>query len=156
MTWAPLYRIGGVAALLSGLLFRRNRGVEIELFVPQSYPVTVDGWYTLLQDDRLLGLGYLDVFDLVNHVLVGVMFLALYVLLWRVSKSYMTIATVFTWVGITVYFVSNAAFSMWALSEQYAAATSEAERTLLLAARQALLAGSRFGLTGATPARPAT
>jgi hypothetical protein len=43
-------------------------------------------------------------------------------------------------VGIAVYFASNQAFSMLSLSDQYAAATTDAQRSAFLAAGEALLA----------------
>ena len=52
----------------------------------------------------------------------------------------MAIATVVGFVGIAVYFASNQAFSMLSLSDQYAAATTDAQRSLFLSAGEALLA----------------
>jgi uncharacterized membrane protein len=43
-------------------------------------------------------------------------------------------------VGIAAYFASTTAFEMLSLSDQYAAATTEAQRSMFLAAGQAVLA----------------
>ena len=149
--WKSLYRVGGVAALIAGVLFRRNISAEIALFGPHQPPATVSDWFALLQSNRLLGLAYLNIFDLVNYALVGLMFLALYAALRRANKSSMAIATTLGFVGIAVYFASNTAFSMLSLSDQYAAATTDAQRTTLLAGGQALLAINRFSSPGAHP-----
>ncbi len=149
--WKILYRVGGVAALIAGVLFRRNIAAEIELFSKHSSPVTVSDWFALLQSNRLLGLACLHVFDLVNYAFVGLMFLALYAVLRRASKSYMAIATTLALLGIAVYFASNTAFSMLSLSDQYAAATTDTQRASLLAAGQAMLAINRFTGPGAHP-----
>jgi len=149
--WKSLYRVGGVAALIAGVLFRRNIAAEIGLFSEYKSPVTVSNWFTLLQSNRLLGFSYLNIFDIVNYTLVGLMFLALYAVLRRTNKSYMAIATILAFLGIAVYIASNTAFSMLSLSEQYAAATTEAERTMLLAAGQAMLVINRFSSPGAHP-----
>jgi hypothetical protein len=149
--WKGLYKVGGAAALIAGVIFRRNLGVEISLFSQHTPPVTVSDWFTLLQGNRLLGLSYLNIFDIVDYALVGLMFLALYVALRRANESTMAIATTLGLVGIAVYFASNTAFSMLSLSDQYAAATTEAQRTMLLAAGQALLAINRFSSPGAHP-----
>jgi hypothetical protein len=149
--WEGLYRAGGVAALVAGIIFRRNLGAEIALFSAQKQPEAVNDWYRLLQENRLLGLAYLNIFDLVNYALVGVMYLALYAALRRAHKSQMAIATTAALVGIAVYFASNTALSMLTLSEQYAAATGEAQRSTLVAAGQALLALNRFSSPGAQP-----
>ena len=149
--WKSLYRVGGVAALIAGVLFRRNIAAEIGLFSKQEPPVSVSNWFALLQSNRILGLSYLNIFDIVNYILVGLMFLALYVVLRRVNKSYMAIATTLGFLGITVYLASNTAFSMLALSDQYAAATTDTQRTLLLAAGEAMLSINRFSGPGAHP-----
>lgn len=149
--WKSLYRIGGVAALISGIFFRRNIAAEIGLFSEYKPPVTVSNWFVLLQSNRLLGLSYLNIFDIVNYALVGLMFLALYVVLRRTNKSYMAIATILGFLGIAVYFASNTALSMLSLSEQYAAATTDTQRTMLLAAGEAMLAINRFSSPGAHP-----
>lgn len=52
----------------------------------------------------------------------------------------MALATLIGLVGVTTYFSSNTAFNMLSLSNQYAAATTDAQRTQLLAAGQAMLA----------------
>ena len=82
----------------------------------------------------------LNVFDMVNYLLVGLIFLALYAALRQVSRSYITLATAVAFVGIAVYLASNLAFSILSLSDQYAVATTDAQRSMLLAAGQALLA----------------
>ena len=149
--WKSLYRVGGVAALIAGILFRRNIAAEIGLFSNHPSPVTVGGWFSLLQNNRLLGLTYLNIFDIVNYALVSLMFLALYAVLRRVNKSYMVIATTLGLVGIGVYFASNTAFSMLSLSDQYAVSTTDEQRTMLLSAGEALLAINRFTSFGAHP-----
>jgi hypothetical protein len=52
----------------------------------------------------------------------------------------MLIATTAGLIGITVYFASNQALAMLALSERYAAAASEVQRSAYLAAGETLLA----------------
>ena len=149
--WKSLYKVGGVAALMAGILFRRNYAAEIGLFSEVPSPATANDWFALLQSNRLLGLAYFHIFDLVNYVLVSLMFVALFVALKRVNKNYMAIAIAFGFLGIAVYFASNTAFSMLSISDQYAAATSDTGRSTLLAAGEALLAINRFTNPGAHP-----
>jgi len=70
---------------------------------------------------------------------VGLMFLALYAALQRAHKSSMAIAVALAGVGIAVYFASNTALSMLALSDQYAAATTDVQRSMFLAAGEMVL-----------------
>jgi hypothetical protein len=151
--WRALYITGGVAALLAVFVFRRNLGAELALLVnsgivggvPTTPLTKAIDWFNLLLDHRWVGLTFLNVFDLVEYFLVGLIFLALYGALRRANKSMTVIATVFGLVGITVYFASNQAFAMLALSGRYAAATSDAQRSLYLAAGEALLAANNPG-----------
>jgi hypothetical protein len=55
----------------------------------------------------------------------------------------MAIATILGFIAIAVYFATNQAFSMLYLSSQYASATTDAQRSLFLAAGQATLAVSQ-------------
>jgi hypothetical protein len=142
--WRGLYRVGGAAALIAAIIFRRWLGAEVALFSAQGPPSTVIDWFTLLQSNRLLGLTFLDLLDIVNYALVGLMFLGLYAALRRANRSYMTLATMLGFVGIAVYFASNQAFALLALSDQYAAATTDAQRSMFLAAGQALLTMNDF------------
>ena len=137
--WSSLFRIGGLAALIAGVLFRRNISAELFLFTGEMPPNTVSDWFGLLQNNNLLGLSLLNVFDVVNYALLGIMFLALYVALKKTNQSYMTIATAVGLTGVAVYFASNTSFSMLSLSNQYAAATTEAQKSILLAAGQTML-----------------
>jgi hypothetical protein len=145
--WKGLFRIGGIAALIAALVFRRNLGAELMLLRgvgiinvgPATLPASVMDWFALLQTNRLFGLTLLNLFDIVNYMLVGLMFLALCVALRRTSRSCMAIAALLSFVGITVYLASNQALTLLSLSDQYAVATTEAQRSMLLAAGQATL-----------------
>lgn len=108
--------------------------------VPPALPVDAAGWFTLLHQYPLIGLTLLEVFDLIEYALVGVVFLAVCIALWKVNRSAMLVATAAGWAGIIAYFASNQAFALLALSGRYAAAASELQRTSYLAAGEALLA----------------
>ena len=145
--WKGLYYAGGVAALLAVLFFRRNTGVELVTFngfgvfdVPEAFPISAADWFVVLQQDKIVGLILLGLVDLINYALVGLIFLALYGALRSTNNGWMTAALSFSFVGITLFFATNQAFALLALSEQYAAAVTEAERAMCLAAGEALLA----------------
>jgi hypothetical protein len=70
---------------------------------------------------------------------MGLILLALYVALQRTSQSLMAIALTAGLGGIGAYFASGTAFDMLSLSSQYAAATTDAQRSLFLAAGQVIL-----------------
>jgi hypothetical protein len=143
--WRRLYFVGGAAALIAVVVFRRHFGAEVMLLMDMGIigmepPSSAFDWFTLLQDNQFLGLILLDLFDIVNYVLVGLMFLALYGALRRANKVAMTVATASDLVGVAVYLASNQAFAVLALSDQYAVASTDAMRAQFLAAGEALLA----------------
>jgi len=151
--WKGLCNIGGAAAIIAVIFFRRNFGAELVGFkgfglfdVPAMHPRSALEWFTLLQENTLVGLVLLNIVDLINYALVGLIFLALYSVLHSTNKSAMVIATTCGIVGISVYFASNQAFSMLSLSHQYAAASTDAQRAMLLAAGEALLAINNPGV----------
>ena len=150
--WRTLYKVGGVAALLAVLVFRRNWGAELVQFkgfgifdVPETTPISAGEWYGLLQENPFVGLSLFGLFDLVNYALLSLLFLALYGALRRTNKSAMVIATASAMVGIAVYMASNQAFAMLNLSKHYLAALNDEDRAMFLAAGEALLAADNPG-----------
>ena len=136
--WKGLYKVGGAAALIVTVLLT----IEIIVFTAYPLPGTVIGYFTLLQTNRLLGLLDLYLLEILAYALFVPMFLALYVALKRANKSYMALATTLALIGIAVFLATNNPFSMLSLSDQYAAATIDAQRSVFLAAGQAILANT--------------
>ncbi|MBA7500966.1 MAG: DUF4386 family protein [Clostridia bacterium] len=136
--WKGLYRIGGAAGLIVVVL------LPIEIIVMTAYPLpsTVIGYFTLFQSNRLIGLLDLYLLEIPVYALFVPMFLALYAALRRANESYMALATTLAIIGITVFLATNNPFSMLSLSDQYAAATTDAQRSQFLAAGQAMLANT--------------
>jgi hypothetical protein len=137
-SWKPLYRVGGAAALITAILIP----IQVVVFVvwPPPREGTASEWFTLFEDNWLLGLLSLDLLLIVDYVLLVPIVLALYVALRRVSESWMAVGTALYFVAIAAYFASNTAFEMLSLSDQYAAATTDAQRATYLAAGEAMLA----------------
>ena len=99
----------------------------------------MEGFFTVFQNNWLLGLLNLDLLYIVTNVLMILIYLALYAALKRTSESSIAIALTLGLVGIAAYFASNTAFEMLSLSNQYAAATTEAQSTMFLGSGQAML-----------------
>jgi len=133
--WKGLYKASGAAALTMLVLMV----IQIIIFIAWPPPGTVDAYFTLFQNNWLLGLLSLDLLYIANNVLMILIYLALYAALKRASESSMAIALALGLVGIAAYFASNTAFEMLSLSNQYAAATTEAQSTMFLGAGQAML-----------------
>jgi hypothetical protein len=141
-----LYWLGALAALLAVFVFRRNLSAELTVFqgfgifaVPDVIPVRALEWFRLLQENRFVGLALLDFFDLVEFLLVGLIFLALYFALKPVSRRAALIGITCGLAGVLLSCVLNPALPMLALSEQYAAATTEAQQSTILVVGDSLL-----------------
>ncbi len=147
-SWRPLYRMGGVAALVTVVFIP----IAIVVFMTWPPPKTVIDWFSLFENNRLVALIDFDVLILASNALSILVMLALYVALRRVNPSFMAVALALGLVGTATYFASNPVLSMLSLSSQYAAATTDVQRATILAAGQAMLAiyqGTAFWLSNA-------
>ncbi|HEX6800791.1 MAG TPA: DUF4386 family protein, partial [Ktedonobacterales bacterium] len=88
----------------------------------------------------LLGLIDLDLAMLLGVGSSSLIYLALFGALRRVNAPVMALGMIVGLVSVATYFASNVAFNMLLLSNQFAAATSDAQRSQLLAAGHAMLA----------------
>ncbi len=145
--WKLLYLVGGAAALIAVIFFRRNISAELSLLqgseifsVPATLPNNALDWFALLQKHPFVGLALLDFFDLINYALVGLIFLALHAALKIYNRSLILIATASGLVGVAVYLASNKSLEMLSLSKQFSAAASDHQRAILVFAGDVILA----------------
>ena len=137
--WTNLYKLGGAAALLIVL----TALIEILItFLPGGYTTseTVIDWFTLLQNNWFLGLRNLGLLNIVMVAFGIPLYLALYAAHRNVNQAFAALAMIISFIGVAVFYGTNRAFPMLELSTRYAAATTEAQRTILEAAGQAMLA----------------
>ena len=137
-----LYRIGGVACLICALTYAITLGVYVPAYRAGPPPATVLEWFTLFRTNPLTGLFFLGLADVVIVILWGPLALAIHDALRPYGKAWARIAISFVFVGMAVYLATNTAFSMLSLSHKYAAAVTEAEKLITLAAGQALISVS--------------
>jgi hypothetical protein len=116
--WNGLYIAGAIAPLIALLLYVAEFAVIIlGNLAGTPFPASTQAWFALL----------------------GVMFLALYVALRDIRPSAMLIAAYLAFLGIAAFVVPRVAMlSLAPLGERYAAAASDAARSQLLAAGEAL------------------
>jgi hypothetical protein len=100
---------------------------------------TVTDWFTLFQNNWFLGLRNLGLLNIIIAVLGIPTFLALYGAHRRVNQAYAALAMIISFIGVAVFLATNRAFPMFELSNQYAAATTDAQRAMLTAAGQVML-----------------
>lgn len=142
--YSGLYRLGGGAALLVAIL----TVAEIITFMFFPQPDTVHGWFMLFQTRPIVGLLDFWGLEVPMYAMFVLVFLALFVMLRKSNQSWMTIAFCFALLGIGVFFATNNPFSMLSLSRRFAAATTEADRSVILAAGEALLANTNQRAVG--------
>jgi hypothetical protein len=138
--WKGIYILGGIAALgavLTGV-------VEIGItFLPggNAPQETVLDWFSLFQENPFMGLRNLGLLNIFLNTLSIPAYLALYGAHRKTSEHpFAALAALVSFLGIGVFFATNRAFPMLALSNQYALAATDAQRTTLEAAAQSLLA----------------
>lgn len=134
--WRPLYVVGGAAAQLSVALIV----LAVYVFISWPPPTTIEKWFALFQQNGFRGLLDLDLLLVTSYVVLIPLYVALYVALRHISQSFMAIALALNLVGAALIVSVNPGVAMLTLSDRYAAATTEAQRTAALAAGQALLA----------------
>ena len=133
--WRSLYIFGGVAALTIAALLIGE--IVVYALLPRASSALEH--FVVYRENWLVGLLTFDLLGMIAYLLFVPAILSLYFVLRRISESVMAVAAVFFFIGIAEFFATNTAFSMLTLSQQYAAATTEAERATLLAAGQTML-----------------
>lgn len=132
---STLYRLGGVAVLLTLVLY-----VSQFVFIQwDDYPASTEQWFALFARSRLLGLFTMNALDIVSITLFGVMLLALRTALRSAGPSWTAVGGYFGFLGVGVFVAPRVAMlSMLPLAERYAAATDQLLRARLLAAGETL------------------
>lgn len=136
--WNELYKTGGAAAL--ALVALSLLQLVAFMISPPPYEGGALEWFALFQESWLKGLLAFELL-MVIYVLVSIpLTLALYFSLRQTSPSIMILYLVFSLVGVVAFIAARPAFEMLSLSNRYAAAATEAQRSILLAAGEAMLA----------------
>ena len=123
----------------------------ISLIFLGGMPETAQDGFALLAENRLAGLLRLDVLTILVMPLYYPLLLGLYGALRQVdgAKSLLALALILGTAGVTLFLATPSAFSFLALSDKFAAATNDTQRTLLLAAGEAVLATDLWHGSGA-------
>lgn len=142
-SWNSLYKISGVATFAMMVFFLFDTICWISL---GPYPSNAEGWFTLLQNNRIVGLLLLSFPTFFGMMLYYLTFFSLYGTLKEVNNGYTASATVFAFVGLTILLITNMAYPIIFLSNQYAIATTESQKVLLLAAGETKIAAVNTGM----------
>ncbi len=130
-----LYKLGGLAAAIAALLFL----FQLIFMKWSTYPSNIGEWYELFGRSRTLGIFYLNLFDIITMILLGVMFVALCVRLSRENKSISELSKPFAFLGIAMFVIPRTLMmSVITLSAEYWNAANAASQNLLYAAGKAI------------------
>ena len=137
-SWRNLYKLGGIAALGTVLVGLVEIGIT---FLPggNTSKVTVFDWFTHFQNNPFMGLRDLGLLNLFFYALDIPIFFALFIAHRKSSQTLAALAMIVSFIGVAVFYATNRAFAMLDLSNQFALATSDAQRSILAAAGQAML-----------------
>jgi len=137
--WSHIYKVGGVAAITAVLV---GLAEIIITFLPggNTTQETVIDWFMLFQTNGFMGLRDLGLLNMLLNALAILTYFALYTAHRQDRhQPYATLAMIIAFLGIGIFYATNRAFPMLALSQQYAVATTDAQRTILEAAGQSML-----------------
>jgi hypothetical protein len=141
-SWSHFYRVGAITAFLTVLVMVSEIVIT---FLPGGgrvapEDVTILTWFDLFHDHWFLGLRNLGLVNMIATALLLPTVLALFGALRDAHEPWAALALIVSVVGAAVYLAGNTGLPMFALSSQYAAATTDAERAAIVAAGQAMLA----------------
>jgi hypothetical protein len=142
--YKSLYKLGGIAAGIVVVLTVS----EVIGFAFYPQPTTVTDWFRLFQSNRLIGLLDFWGLEVPMYGMFTLVFLALYYALRTANEGWMAIALTFVLLGSGTFFATNNPFTMLTLSDQYAAAMTDSQRSMLLAAGQAVLVNTNQRAVG--------
>lgn len=112
-------------------------------------PQTIQECFAMLQESKINGLLRLDILTVFIIPLYYLLFYSLYVSLKNTDHTLVTISTILTFAGVTLFLATPSVFSYLYLSDRFSAATSELQKNNLIAAGEAILASDMWHGTGA-------
>lgn len=134
VSFRPLYRIAQYFALAMIVIIL----IQILVYVISPPPSTIKGFFELYQQNPFLGLLSLDFLYLINNGILVIVYLALFLLLYREKPVTALLAFILGLIGIACYYPSNPAFEMLTLSNQYFQVLPE-QQIIYLAAGESVM-----------------
>jgi hypothetical protein len=133
-----LYMLGGGAAVLMVMLIV----AQLIVFIAAPPPLegTVQDWFNLFQKNQLIGLLNFELLMILYTLISIPLYVALYFALKQTHLPMMILFLAFSVIGVTAFLAARPAFEMLHLSNQYALATTEAQRLMYLVAGEMLIA----------------
>lgn len=129
INFQSLYRTAQFSTLVMLVLIP----MQIIIFVIAPPPNTVKGFFELFNQNPFLGLLSLDFIYLFNNIILVIIYLALFMLLYREKLITVFLALILGLIGISCYYPSNPAFEMLTLSNKFFHALPDQQDIYLVA-----------------------
>ena len=138
LNWKVLYKFGGAAALAMVAI------IILQMIAFMTVPPPLDGtaidWFAFFQNNKLSGLVGFELLMIIYMILSIPLTLALHHALKQTDGAFMALYVVLSILAVAFFISARPAFEMLLLSDQFAAATTQAQRSILLAAGEATVA----------------
>lgn len=148
-SWKSLYRIAGAGVWISVVLMLLDIALSFLGGDVSVGEMTGADWFVYLQQNGFVGLRNLGLFNVISTTLAIPLYLAMYRLHRKDDPAYATLALILCVFSAAIYSSNNPALSLLSLSNQYAAAVTEAQKSLLVSAGSVLLAQAEDFTPGA-------
>ncbi len=135
-----LYKTGGAAALIALLFYVLDISISFGGEGTAPGIRTAVDWFTHIQSNGLLELRNLGFLNVISTICGIPLYFALYTAHRQANKTFAAFAALVFFISAAIYLSNNPAIPMLVLSGKYAAATTDAQRTVLAAAGEAMLA----------------
>ena len=136
--WKSLYVIGCVCSLLMVAIILGQ--FIVFMATPPPLEGTAADWFALFQQNKFTGLLAFELLMIVYVILSVPLALALFAALKRTDRSLASLYLVLTLIGAMSFIAARPAFEMLSLSEQFAAAATDSQRSIFLAAGETMVA----------------
>ena len=134
--YRPLFKLTNFLIIIMLLIIP----LQIIIFSLYPPPNTVEGFFELYKSNVFLGLLSLDFLYLINNTIMIILYLSLFVALYKDSPLTVLIAFILGIVGLVCYYGSNPSFEILNLSRKFFDANIN-EQIIYIAAGETLLAG---------------
>ena len=134
--YRPLFKLTNFLIIIMLLIIP----LQIIIFSLYPPPNTVEGFFELYKSNVFLGLLSLDFLYLINNTIMIILYLSLFVALYKDSPLTVLLAFILGIVGLVCYYGSNPSFEILNLSRKFFDANIN-EQIIYIAAGETLLAG---------------
>ena len=141
-----IYWLGG---LVSMILIAYCISTFLILVLIGPPPENIKECFSILNENKLHGLLRLDILTVFAMPLYYLLFYSIYLTLKGTNHEFVTISTILAFIGLTLFLSCASVFSYLNLSEKYALAINDSEKSQLLAAGEALFSSDMWRGTGA-------